>query len=101
MTELQRTEIALFENKLVDAIIPSHFKSIVLSQRSIKRKFDKFEEFILGFMSDDGLVDGAKLNDFIEDTKPNLLKFISLPEEFFRLDKVIDEIIALFQGGLI
>lgn len=97
---MQKKELAIFEQKIID-FIPDKYRNIIIKQRGFIKQVDKFEDFISPFLLENGFIDGVALNDFLSAKQPTLLNFISFPNEPFRLVELFNEIYKfLFGGGL-
>lgn len=94
----QSKEIELFERRVLNAF-PEQFQKFIIRSREFQRRVDYFEELIAPFLTEDGLLDGVAFNNVLANKFPQVIKFISFPNEDFRLVDFVDSIFSFLFGG--
>ena len=90
--EIKRAEEIIYEE------LPPLVKVFVVNSQKLNKKIEEVEQLIMGFMNEDGKVNGKMLSDLFNLEYPQIAEWFKVPPRDFYLK---DEITAILNSFLL
>ena len=87
--EIQRVEKLIFDK------LPPIARVFVENSKKINKEIEKYEQLLIGFMNDDGKVNGKMLSEVLAIQYPKLSEWITVPPYDFYLKDEVEQILNI------